>query len=400
MSIDFTQTKKCILPWIHFNVETDGNVYPCCEADQRLEPLGNINEMKFDDIWNGDRYLKLRNQMINEEEPEYCKGCYHREKNLPPVVRSKRIRENTTWSQYWARTTSARVNSTIPYVDLRFNNLCNLKCRFCYPTASSSIASEQKQIGLIPEDSSLLRQTDSANVFEMLEKNINDLEEIYFVGGEPLIMEQHYKLLKMLIDSGNTNVRLRYNTNVSRFHYKSENVLDYWKHFDNISVNASVDHYGKKLEYIRHGVVWNEMLSNLQIISKMPNITLKIHCLLCVFNALDIFEIFQTFVSLGIVKEKNFDIGLLFEPEYYSVQSLNPSLKPLVEESVNKIISDFPNVDEYFKMNLSRIVKHMHEEDKWVQNLNRFKENTNTLDKIRNENFLITFPELRAHIYG
>ena len=52
------------------------------------------------------------------------------------------------------------------------------------------------------------------DVFKQVDRFINDVEEIYFAGGEPLVMEEHYLILEKLIAAGRTDVRLRYNTNL------------------------------------------------------------------------------------------------------------------------------------------------------------------------------------------
>jgi hypothetical protein len=94
---------------------------------------------------------------------------------------------------------------------------------------------------------------DKDDMWNQMQEHIPYLEQIYFAGGEPLIMEEHYNVLKELVRLKRFDVRLQYNTNFSRLNLKDENVLDYWKLFNNVSIGASLDAMGPRAEYIRKG---------------------------------------------------------------------------------------------------------------------------------------------------
>jgi sulfatase maturation enzyme AslB (radical SAM superfamily) len=85
-------------------------------------------------------------------------------------------------------------------------------------------------------------------MWEQMQEHIPYLEQIYFAGGEPLIMEEHYRILKELVKREMFNVKLIYNTNFSRLNLKDEDVLDYWKLFNNVSIGASLDAMGPRAE--------------------------------------------------------------------------------------------------------------------------------------------------------
>jgi sulfatase maturation enzyme AslB (radical SAM superfamily) len=91
------------------------------------------------------------------------------------------------------------------------------------------------------------------DMWEQLQPHIPYLEQIYFAGGEPLMMEEHYRILKELVKREMFDVKLIYNTNFSRLTLKDDNVLDYWKLFNNVSIGASLDGMGPRAEYIRKG---------------------------------------------------------------------------------------------------------------------------------------------------
>ena len=391
--------KKCVLPWIHLNVETNGDVYPCCQSDLSLPPLGNLNRNTVSEIRNGNKFVELRQQMLNGQEPSYCKGCYEREEKFPSSMQSKRIRENKQWEKFQLLTNTPTVDDKLFYLDVRYSNVCNFKCRSCDPSGSHSIAAEQQKLGL-NFDSSIIRRFDSKSLFEAIDDNISNLEEIYFVGGEPLLMEEHYTLLDKLIAAGNTSVRLRYNTNLSRFDFKSKNVLEYWKNFNSILVNASLDHYDYKLEYIRNGADWNVIKQNLKDLKNLPSVKLQIHWLMSVFNATDIFEIFDYYVSNNFINEEDFFLNVLLAPYYFCIQTLHPSLKIVVNDQIDLLLAKYKNINEFLRANLEQIKYHMNAVDAWPANKDKFIQITSLLDTARNENFKETFPQLKVQIDG
>ena len=66
-------TKKCILPWIHLQVDSDGSTRPCCNGAKNVATMGNILSDSLITVWNNDNYKQLRKQMIDGLEPEACK---------------------------------------------------------------------------------------------------------------------------------------------------------------------------------------------------------------------------------------------------------------------------------------------------------------------------------------
>ena len=114
-----------------------------------------------------------------------------------------------------------------------------------------------------------------------IDKHINDVEYIYFAGGEPLIMDEHWYILDKLHNLGRHNVKLKYNTNMSKLQHLGKNAVDYWKHWDRpyISVEGSIDETGKRAEWIRSGTVWKNVQSNIQTlvsenIKCQPNVSI------------------------------------------------------------------------------------------------------------------------------
>ena len=88
------------------------------------------------------------------------------------------------------------------------------------------------------------------------------VEYIHFAGGEPLITDEHYKVLEKLIERGRTDITIRYSTNFNQLKYKKYDVIEMWKHFKHIQLMTSLDDYGDRYNYIRNGGEWNNVIEN------------------------------------------------------------------------------------------------------------------------------------------
>lgn len=385
-------SKRCVIPWIHCSIETTGEVYPCSVYDPSKGSMGSLKNYTIEEIWHSENYKTLRSQMLKGMIPEGCISCYKTEEH---GGQSKRQRENNLRKHLLHLVQNDSPPFELRYVDFRFSNICNFKCRYCGPMSSHSIASEYKQLKWNNTYDTDILKFKKENIIDSLYKRINDLEEIYFCGGEPLLMDEHYEFLEKLIDAGNTDLVIRYSSNLSRLTYKNKHILDYWKHFSNISVHASIDHYGPKLEYIRKGAKWKEILSNLKEISGYNNIELRIAGTVSVFNVLDLSDIFETFNNLDMFDYNRIAIAnVVRDPDYYNIQSLHPDIKKLATQ---KLQSYTPHND-MIQLMCKYITKHMNEKDTWEENKQKFADVTKTLDLHRNESFLDIFPDLRKQI--
>jgi radical SAM protein with 4Fe4S-binding SPASM domain len=247
----------CMMPFIHLFVSHFGTVIPCCLTPWHEEQaLGNVNEQSIEEIWNGAPMRAFRRKMLRDQQDERCSQCYTNEQ---VGLRSMRLIYNHLYEHKidWALDTSrsGKVRSAKPiFWDIRFSNLCNFRCRICGHHSSSNWFEDAKAIGETAHETKVHRGVkDFEGVMKQLEAILPDLEEIFFAGGEPLIMEEHYQLLQLFIKHGKTDVQLRYNTNFSRLSYKGEAVFDLWKHFSNVQVNASLDGEQERGEYQRKG---------------------------------------------------------------------------------------------------------------------------------------------------
>ena len=232
----------CILPWIHMHAWPDGRAMPCCIADSD-QPFGNVKENSIKEVWNSDKYKELRLAMLNGEKLDCCRRCYELEDST--YIWTLRKNHNQWFGdKHFDLVEKTNADGSIDemrmaYMDIRFSNICNMKCRTCGPELSSLHAQEHGELYGKHEVANILKNNGSniVNVakhkdfWNELQQYLPDVEEVYWAGGEPLITDEHYKILDHWIDIGKTDVRLRYTTNFSNLRFKQKSIIDYWKEF-------------------------------------------------------------------------------------------------------------------------------------------------------------------------
>jgi|TARA_B110000908_G_C10260545_1_gene458911 radical SAM protein with 4Fe4S-binding SPASM domain len=393
----------CIIPWIHYNVWPNGKVYQCCITDYK-NPIGNLNTNTIEEIWNNDSYKNLRTDLLTNNKPSSCSKCFEQEDNN---ITSFRQNANKMFSSHIENAVTNTNDDgsfdemKLVYWDFRFSNLCNMKCRMCGGHLSSMWnADEVKLYGKASEPNTVVNVSDHSktDVKKILNDNLQYVEEIYFAGGEPLIMDEHYYILERLIETGRTDVRIRYNTNLLKLNYKKWNVVDLWSKFDSVNVIASIDSFGSRAEYIRNGTVWDTVLNNIKTLVSLDNVSFGLGPTIQLLNIFTLPEFVDSMLEVGLTP---FDIHLnnvLTGPEWYHINTMSMSDKEKVK---HMLLSHADNARPDYKNDLhnkyNSIISYMNNEIISVSTYKQFIQITDKLDKIRNEDFNSTFPELHDH---
>ena len=378
--------KGCILPWIHMYGDIEGNYRVCCFSKNNVEPLGKKDQSLMS-VWHSDRYRMLRSQFLNGEIPEQCKKpCY--DKESLGVIDSPRQNANNTWAKYEKYQNTLEPSPPV-FLDFRFGNICNFRCRTCGPTQSTSWIKEAKQLFNNLKAKSIDNWTDNEHLWNALEHIYPTIENVYFAGGEPFVLDGHYKMLDFLISKNKTDITLDYNTNLSILSYKKYELETLWKQFKQVNLWVSCDGYKNSGEYIRKELIWEEFDSNInKVISYVRNIS----------TVISVLSIYSVPHLLLWAKSKNLSLygTTLVGPDYYSCQILP-------ENEKSKIYSYYKSFIEKHKKDLTdRDIKHILD---WLRFIKgspdnreeleiKFKKITTMLDKSRNESFKETVPQL------
>ena len=400
----------CMLPWVHMHSYPDGRVFQCCIADNSTKPIGSLKENTMAELWNNKSYKNIRKNMMQNKTISSCNRCYEQEKN---GFFSMRNSANKHWGHLLnnlnkmpddqivlkdTKEDGEYTNFKLRYWDIRFSNLCNFKCRTCGPLFSSQWYDDEKAMWNNNSTTAkiLFPGTDKNDILRQLLEHIDYVEEIYFAGGEPLIMEEHYIILQELIKRNKTNVSLLYNTNFSEMIFKNQNILEIWKDFDKVSVGASLDAMGTRAEFIRKGTNWNQVMRNRENMLRIcPNVDFYISPTLSLMNALHVVNFHNDWINRGFITAPDLNINILQGPSYYRIDCLPAELKTQVISQYTDHIKKIDKKDSLRRTvnGFKSAINFINAKDN-IMELKKFNNVTNKLDVHRNEKFYDVFPEL------
>lgn len=364
-------------------------------------PVGHLKDHKLEEIWNGEEMRKLRQRMLADEPSPQCTRCYELE---GVGFSSQRLRSNEKFAHHkkFAATTEpdGRVAKfQLPFFDIRFSNVCNFRCRSCGPRLSSSWFNDAKAYWNKDDLPRLQHATaDPEDLWRQIDPLIEAVEEIYFAGGEPLLMDEHYRILDRLIELKRFDVRLRYNTNFSESTFKGRDVYEIWSRFGDVHVGASLDGPGARGEYIRKGQKWNRIVENRQRMMKVcPNVKFRISSTLSLMNVFLLPDFYREWVEAGYIAPSDFAINMLTYPTHLRAQLLPQPLKKkaqlLYSWHAETCLKDFGDKARTVARDFNAVIRFLEEQD-LSHKLGDFVSFTQKLDLIRDERFTDVFPEL------
>lgn len=389
----------CMLPWTHLHARPDGIALPCCMADQK-SPLGNLKQKTMREIWNDTDMREMRQAMLNDKPCKQCGNCYELETAGNFSLRNS---VNKTFGYHTDVVDQTLPDGSLPdmklyYWDIRFSNICNLKCRSCDVLFSSRWYDDN--IRLWPNRANIQRiqfpGKHKDDLWQQIQEHVTFVEQIYFAGGEPLVMEEHNKLLKLLIANGNTRVKLIYSTSLSELRYKQESVLELWKHFPRIFVLASLDDIGSRGELIRFGSNWKKIEQNiLELKQQCPHIDLVVQPTISVLNVWNICNFHRYLVEQKFINPEDLQFNILTYPDKYRIDILPIEVKQELQQEFLKHIEWLKKVDSFQRAlnGFESAINFMMEKDN-SHLIKEFWETTFALDQLREENTLVTIPEL------
>lgn len=324
----------CLAPWIHSFVNSKQQRRLCCLSLEQEPETEFGTQVPFSEYWNSPFLKQTRKAMMNGETISACDFCTLNEK-VSPVYKSffnesfNDIKEN-----YLNATDEDGHLSLRPCtVDYRPSNLCNFKCRTC---GSGNSSAWEKEDGLknrmpVPKKGAVVLDDDGVKkeLFQFLEnKNMRD---IYWAGGEPLLMKYHWDVMSEIIRLGFAHdVSVRYNTNLSVIAFRDKNLIsDILPHFREVEIRVSMDGYGKTAEYIRTGLIWDTWVSNLRklLLVRSDRVRVVIDFTMTLPGLLDL-ESFIDFVN---------SVQVLVECKIVFVDEFNHLLSPFALPSATLI---------------------------------------------------------------
>jgi len=278
----------CMAPWVHTYLSPQTERRMCCasrEPAQNFEQYidtragtGKYIPIALEQHWNSDHMRSVRRRMLAGETLPECEVCNDKLLNTDVYRSYFNSLFGDKYDKAVEQTDAEGYTTMLPVSwDYRFSNLCNFKCRMCGDMLSSAWESEQRQHNMInwhdpknnwmqPEIKTQIEEFQTTQIEAEFAAAVENhrVEEVYWVGGEPLMYEQHWRYMQRIIELGDgKNVYARYNTNLSRVRYRGVDLYDDilcglrdWQ------VCASLDGTGRIGEYIRTGLRYEEWLDN------------------------------------------------------------------------------------------------------------------------------------------
>ena len=412
----------CMHPFTGLATREDGAVKACC----RSHPVGYIQDQTLEEIWNNNTMKRIREQVLNNERPAECAPCFNledagveslRQRHIAGVIPEARI------TLYPNALDAMREDYTMPFeiptIEIKMNNLCNLKCRMCNPMDSTSWNDWQEVEEYYKKEDNFLVQkivdlnlknkpfldsfVDTPNWWESFEKLLPYFRRVEFAGGEPLMDPTHYKILDMLAPYGD-NIEIKYATNLTMLGKSNRTIWQYWPKFKSVAVNVSIDGIGNSYEYVRGNAHWAELINNIKQIQTIPNISRIVGAVAVqVSNVLILDKMVEYFLDkLGIV----FYTNMVQYPNVLSAQVLPHPLKALAImrlEEVKQRVPDFKYVKDnpiLLGITLGQIdgvinfINANDQSDKWDECV----EFNCKLDETRNQSFTTVTPEFKDYV--
>lgn len=441
----------CSIPWVHAGTSANGTIRACCQmifkdplADVGLVKKDNGRLLNYNDKISEHRNAKLwktvRSDMLKGKRSSVCKLCWEEEDSSDTnIPSSRRAFANLSFPDVMAKArdmtdedgTISHTDFPIEWWDLRFGNKCNLKCRTCGPSNSDLWYKDYKTmqnsddnvvLNLDGEKGEIITNKkgqleiphmkswyEDSRLWSDIINNITDIKRIYFTGGEPTINHKHRELLENIVDAGHSkNVTLEYNTNAAA---SNKSYFELWKQFKEVSLGLSLDGMFSHFEYIRHPGKWTKTERILKEIDTAPglaNLNGKVTLTCSIMN------VFHLPDFMYWMKEQNYTrlhneihVHLVYGPEEYSIHHLPDRLKQEIDELYNRFISHiwkrWPDARctthgmlwcEVTEHTLRQVLAQMWSKEPDSKIWNKFKETTVKLDKIRNEDWKESLPDL------
>jgi MoaA/NifB/PqqE/SkfB family radical SAM enzyme len=387
----------CMLPWLHLHAFPDGRAYPCCLSEYNM-PVGNLKTQTMREVWNSEGIKQMRVNMLSGVPSKECNRCYEQES---AGFVSMRHSSSQNFGHHVNLVDNTQPDGTVDdfhirYYDIRFSNVCNFRCRSCGGVFSSNWYNDEvKLYGPKTQPRIMFAGRTEEDMWQQMQEHIPYLERIYFAGGEPLIMEEHYRLLNELVRLEKFDVSLVYNTNFSKLAYKDQDVLQLWKKFRSVSVGASLDASHARGEYMRKGTDWEEIVENrLRMQDICPGVDFYVSATVSLFNAWHISDFHREWVDLGLIRAQDININILQSPDWYRVDILPQEIKDKISNKVHQHLKWLEPLDRMTRATsgFNGLLSFMNAQQS-QHLLPEFFKKTKELDQLRGEDFFEIFPE-------
>jgi molybdenum cofactor biosynthesis enzyme MoaA len=368
----FKHKHFCAVPWNHLEIFSNGKIQTCSKGTF----FGDINTDPIEKILQNDTIKNIKQDLLDDKLIDNCKACH--KLSTKDEHFDLRNHYNPMFKNFDVNYTDLE-EFHLNAIDLHWDNTCNLKCVYCNPYQSSQIAAEQNI---------KFNKLDNENIEKIINLIVDNqwhIKEIYFSGGEPLLIKHNKQLLQRI---DNKDLPIRINSNITMCNDQNS-VFAELKKFKNVLWTVSADSMGERFNYIRHGANWDQFINNLETIKQLGH-QLRLNSVFFIGNLIAIFDTIDYFVKKHNITD--ITINQLDDHQYLLPRNASKQVKLQALQKLNDllesgIISDKSN--SYY--NIARCAKELeHDIDDPIGYQNYF----DSLDSLRNTNWRSVFTEL------
>lgn len=421
----------CIAKWLQVTIDLEHGTTHSCHHNPRHEiPLKELIDNPSA-LHNTIQKKKQRSLMLKGIKDSDCNYCWNVE-NCKSTFTDRVLKSSEAWAAPYLNQINRQdwMQNVVPtYLEVMFSKACNLSCSYCSAEVSSLIESETKKFGKFFLTNSELhrnhiKKSHTAEggknpyvdaFWEWLPTISDKLRIFRITGGEPLIQKDFYNVLIYFSKNPNPKLILSVNTN---FNVSQTRLFKLTQHSNQLikanSVKSlelfiSLDTFGEQAEFIRAGLDYKQVLSNIEeFMDNVPSSKVIIMATYSVLSAPRFTKLLEDVLKLKKKYHNTkdriiIDITYLREPKYLSIQLLPQYLDKYLYHSL-----------KFMEENSVKICKYgfnLHEINKIVALISLYEKSLlKTLDRLAlinfaefidvysfrtKKSFINTFPELK-----
>lgn len=371
--------------------DNNGTTTACCmmrDIERQSDKGKPIRDMFYK-----PELVEVRDALNSGVQHSACTLCWQEE---AAGRKSKRLRDN---EKYLTDVRNGIVHEEITSLELNLGNICNIKCRTCSPTISTTwikewydIYGNEKHHGTLNQYTKSLHiyqdtYADDSPFWDDIVLHLKTLRSMVFYGGEPLLSKRMWKVLEMAVEMGySKNISLEYNTNGTVWHDATE----VWKDFKSVSLSFSIDGTEDQFTYMRYPADWNKVTNTMQKAREFKEKYNNMYYGWCVtLSNLNIFyvreildENYKNFRDFGVY------LNLVHGPEEFNINQLPNEYKNEVIAKLESVPAEYnlqysiPGIIEFIRNGTSKPV-----------NWEKLFTSTKIHDKYREQKYSEIFPE-------
>jgi hypothetical protein len=446
----------CLAKWTQVTMHLhNGMTHSCHHPSPHKISLKEL-ERNPTALHNSKTKKLARKEMLDGKRPSECQYCWNIEDNSNSF--SDRVfKSSEPWSEPYHEEISNlhwREDYIPKYVEVSFSNVCNFKCAYCGPLYSSKWMEEINRYGGYNLPST------QYNGLDEIEKNktipykhsepnpyvdafwgwwpklYDNLDTFRITGGEPLLSKDFWKILDEIILNENPNKNLKFsiNSNLGVDDDLIDKLIDKVGEITNNNkikeciIYTSCDTYGEQAEYVRYGLDFERLFSNIEkILSKLDKVTIVV---MSTFNIFSVFSYDKLVEKIYDLKVKYFntkrywnspiilDTSYLRHPSFLSFRLLIDYIDTTQFEKIEKFMtfnSSYRSLNFYQPQSIEDVgfslkeiekitrlkeyfTSEITKDNKYYTDLNDFKQFILEYEVRRNVNCIDFFPELKSFI--